>query len=164
MLAAKESWCWKIVCTTCGHLYFRYAFRELVQGKHPQSADWRSGKAHHQELHDELGSVPPLGGWPIPDQRALASVLAGARLKDIASRARFPDWLGYLGLALLYSEDVEREDRSLTKAWVPQLLEILPPQARSRPHLQGILDDPASVFTWRHLEEVESDLLGAKRR
>ena len=29
-LASQENWCWKIICTTCGHMHFRYGFKELI--------------------------------------------------------------------------------------------------------------------------------------
>jgi hypothetical protein len=157
-LAAMENWCWRIPCTTCGHLYFRYGFRELVRGKHPQSSDWRAGKAHHHRLAHDLGPMPSLGSWSIAEQRALASVLQEASLKDIASHAHFPDWLGYLGLGLLYTEGIEREERILTSAWIPQFLDLLPPNAPLRSHLERIHDEPTGILRWRYLEQIESDL------
>ena len=163
-LASKEEWCWRFFCTTCGHMYFRYGFRELAHGKHPHSLDWRSGRVHHHDLHRDLGPMPPVGGWPISEQRAIAVVLAGASLKDIASHVRFPDWLGYLGWGLLCSESFERRERLVTKAWIPQLIEMLPEQTHSRATLQELLNDPAGVLTWRHLEGVESGLLQARWR
>ena len=165
LLAAQENWCWKIVCTTCGHMHFRYGFRELSRGKHPESSDWRVRKGDaafpRGAEPSELGQLPSLGGWLIQDQRALASVLLTARLGNIRSEVRFPDWLGYLGLGLYYCERNEKLDRSLTKQWVPQLIEMLPQPSRCRSTFQEILNDPTRVLGWRDLEMVESNLIGA---
>lgn len=163
-LAAREHWCWKIICTTCGHMCFRYGFRELSRGKHPSSPGWLVSR-HDPDLYSggeprELGPLPLLGGWSIESQRALASVLVNACLSDIRSEARFPDWLGYLGLGLFYCKDSERYDRLLTKQWAPQLLEMLPRHARSRSNLREILNDPKRFLTWSYLGIIESDLVG----
>jgi hypothetical protein len=39
-LASKENWCWNLVCTTCGHLHFKYSFLELASGKSPTDSNW----------------------------------------------------------------------------------------------------------------------------
>ena len=45
-IAAKENWCWKINCTTCGHMLFRYGLHELIRGKHPDAPEWIVSKSH----------------------------------------------------------------------------------------------------------------------
>lgn len=160
-LASNESWCWKITCTTCGHMYFRYGFQELILGKHPDSSDWLSGKNHHDDLQINMGPMPTLGSWPLAKQRSLASILTDASPKEISSIARFPDWLGYLGLGLLYTEAAETGQRLITKRWVPDLIEMLEPNCNSRIQLEHIIHDTSKILTWEFLELCERDL-GAK--
>ena len=163
-LAAKEIWCWKLSCTTCGHGYFRYGFMELSNGKHPDSPDWIVSSNHHSELHGSLG--PAWGfskrrdGPSKEDQMELICVLSGASISQIAKNCRFPGWLGYLGLALSYTEPIESESKVLTAAWVPQLLELLPTHTSSRKLLESMLLDPKeNQLRWQHLEQVEEDLV-----
>ena len=143
-------------------MYFRYGLRELSHGRHPDQSDWRVTRndpvLYRGDQPAALGPLPSVGNWPITDQQTLAEILAGASLSYIARHVSFPDWLGYLGLGLLYTEDVECDQRILTKAWGQQLIEILPPLSRSRQHLGEIQNGPHRMLGWRELEEVESDL------
>ena len=75
----------------------------------------------------------------------------------VAKVAPFPDWLGYMGLALLHTEDDEREHGELTKAWVPQLVSLMPQEASARERL-GALSSSKNRLTWQHLEAVEGGL------
>jgi hypothetical protein len=158
-LASKEKWCWKISCTTCGHMYFRYGLREILLGRHPDSAEWVVTQTHpvlkRGGQPTELGKLPPRSGhWPIAEQELLLHVLAGANIGRIRSICTHPDWLGYLGLALLYSEEAEREARLITKAWVPQLIQDRP-QACARELLESILASNEAILTWQNLEALE---------
>jgi hypothetical protein len=52
------------------------------------------------------------------------------KVKDVsidyfANNFKFPDFLGYLGIALRYSEDAEKENRVLTTTWIPQLILLM---------------------------------------
>lgn len=91
----------------------------------------------------------------------LCSILAGADLQGIRAACPFPDWLGYLGLALHYSEDAERIGRVVTLGWTPQLLEILPRRSSASNLLSGLLEEPDGILTWRMLESVEARLLSS---
>lgn len=128
-MASKENWCWRIHCGTCGHMYFRYAFKELTEEKHPDGKGWvTTGLARNQgERFKEFGPPPKhprYTGWLLRDQAILIDIFSQASLKTISDHCKFPDWLGYLGLALLYTKDMERRKRTLTKAWLPQLRQI----------------------------------------
>lgn len=161
-----ERWCWKIECPTCGHAYFRLAFREILRGNHPDSLDWSvSGYCLHGLMEFDSDPLPRIGQWPVPHQNALARILANASLGWIAKNASYPDWIGFLGLGLFYCEDAEREERMLTCAWVPQLLEMLPSDAPSRIWLEK-LSVPGSqdVLNWQHLGAFEHDMIGAAGR
>ena len=94
------------------------------------------------------------------EQRALCLHLADVDLSRISSTCKFPDWLGYLGLVLYFTSSDEWRHRTLTKAWLPQLLEMMaqdPPRAK---HLGGILEsERKEVLGWRDLQVVESALM-----
>ena len=56
-LASDEKWCWNLYCTTCGHMHFKYAFKELAKGKSPENPDWVVHKEENY-LHRYLGQIP----------------------------------------------------------------------------------------------------------
>lgn len=158
-LANKERWCWSMFCTTCGHAHFRYALRELAQGQHPAEPTWLVTKAMLPDSMrgwpKQLGSLPKFSAWPMAEQEALVDRLAQADIAAIASRCPFPDWLGYLGLGLHYTEDAERERRQLTVAWVPQLVAQLPRESEVAKSLAHLLEPNGPPLTWQLLESVE---------
>ncbi len=162
-LASMERWCWRMDCPTCGHAYFRLGFREILRGNHPDQATWTvSGYCLHGLMEFDMDQLPKIGGWPIPHQSYLSRILARASLQWIARNVRHPEWVGFLCLGLLYCEDTEREDRKLTRAWVPQLLEMLPAEAAGRQALEAMMhEDAQGVLLWQMLRELEDDLTGA---
>lgn len=157
-LAARENWCWKISCSTCGHHYFRYGFRELALGGHPASPNWRTSQQAHHELEGLLGPAPPLSGWPLSEQEPLLSVMSPASIKKIATTANFPDWLGYLGLGLWHTQEAERRVRSLTLSWAPQLAELLSRESQSRGLLEEIRISRSRTLRWNDLGKIEWEL------
>ena len=83
-------------------------------------------------------------------------VLSTADLVAIAARCQFPDWLGYIGLALNYTEDAEQENHEITRAWVPQLATLVRPESSASALLGTLLPESSRALTWRDLEAVES--------
>jgi hypothetical protein len=160
LIAAKESWCWKINCTTCGHMFFRYGLHELARGNHPDESSWIVSK-HHPVLKrggqpSALGVLPPRWTpWPLDEQRQLAQILSGSCIREIKELGRHPDWLGYLGLGLKYSEDAEVESLSVTKSWVPQLVSLVRQDSSAARSLQSLASDGKTSLTWRNLEVLE---------
>jgi hypothetical protein len=155
--ATQENWCWKIFCGTCRHAYFRCGFVELAEGKHPEDPGWLSGTANHREMFRTLFDRSELALRDPVRLRGLSGVLADASIGRISSGCKFPDWLGYLGLALFHTESVERTDLTLTRAWVPQLIAVAGERTPGRAHLGA-----RGLLTWRDLETVEGDL-GSRR-
>ena len=153
-LASRENWCWKICCSTCGHMYFRYSFKELIAGKHPDTPAWIVRQGNHHTVN-ALGPIPPLGGWPIDEQRTLAKILIHADIGAVHQTCRFPDWLGYLGLAVAYTEDAEREDRTITPVIVPQLVTVVTGDTETSDFLTALQADQDRWLCWRDLEAVE---------
>lgn len=150
-IASQKDWCWNLYCGTCGHGQFRQAFYAITQGGHPAEQGWSNhlrawsfGKNFKYILSTD-------------EQSELAKVLSGSDVSRIRSNAKFPDWLGYLGLGLHYTEQVEWNSRLLTEAWVPQLLEVLEGGSAQHESLGDILENKG-ILDLDHLEVVESVL------
>jgi len=161
-IASCERWCWKMVCTTCGHMLFRYGLRQLALGADPNNSSWVVHSDHPVLRRGvqlrELGPVPPLSGWPVEEQRSLISTLRAADIRAIASNTSFPDWLGYLGLALRYTEDAEAECRELTRIWAPQLASLVQPESPVWHLMTNLAANESCTLKWRHLESLELDV------
>jgi hypothetical protein len=119
-LASDENWCWNLTCTTCGNMHFRYAFKELAKGKHPDKFGWI------------VNNRMPVSGFVVKvaksfseqDQETLSRLVLDVSIEDIKKASKAPDWLGYLGLVLVHCSNSKPQ---LSKSWAPQFLEILPP-------------------------------------
>ena len=159
LLASRESWCWDLSCSTCGQVEFRYAFRELVAGKHPDAPEWIVSRGK-QPAFGKLLPAPPRGRWPLEEQQKLAGILTRTDLREIHEACRFPDWLGYLGLALATTEDAECLDRKLTLCLIPQLMELVQRVPSCVTRLTAILSDSDRILRWSHLEMVEAGIQG----
>jgi hypothetical protein len=161
-VATRERWCWKIVCTTCGHMLFRYGLRQLALGGNPNNSDWLvhsdNPAIRRGSQLQELGPAPSLGGWPLEEQRRLTGILQEADIWAVASSSDFPDWLGYLGLALHYTEDAEIANNTLTRKWTPQLQRLVRPGTSAHRLLSELANSQTSTLNWRHLETVERDV------
>ena len=147
-------------------MHFRYALHELQLGKHPDSPTWAVSRIQSKLKHGvhpkDLGPLPHLGSWPLAQQRKLINVIRGVNIKQVSSTSPFPDWLGYLGLGLLYTEDAEREGHVLSQAWALQLMTLLPKHSSSFEMLESIISDSTRILSWRDLEAVEADLRNAR--
>ena len=143
-------------------MLFRYALRQLSLGADPASSEWVVHRDHPVLYRGsplrELGPIPPLAGWPIEEQRKLKEVLQNASLSTIAANCLFPDWLGYLGLALHYTDEAELEDYGLTHSWAPQLAHLVRDGSVAHKMLTKLEAERSIPLTWRNLEAVESDI------
>jgi len=135
-LASRENWCWNLFCTTCGHMYFRYAFIELLQGHHPDDGNWATRKGNHRNLERRVGSMHSMRDWDLMDMVALQKVCEGADIRKISEQCRFPDWLGYLGLVLGHACGAEAINGKLTKAWAGQLADLVVPGSEAEASLR----------------------------
>lgn len=151
LLASREEWCWKLHCTTCGHTGFRYAFRELANGKSPLKEGWL--------IHKHVTQYPELGDWR---QRLtslevvqLVDICTSAQVANIASRCKFPDWLGYLGLVLQHVQHIAQQHRRLSQKWSEQLLKVVKYGTPAYARLSQIVDSNTQVLLPSDLELVE---------
>jgi hypothetical protein len=82
-------------------------------------------------------------------------------IKELLQESLFPDCLGYLGIVLSMVEYVEKKDRTLTKAWIPQFLELL---GDDSPNLKEILENNDRYLSYKDLEEIELKIHYSFRR
>ncbi len=159
-LAVDERWCWKMVCTTCGHDEFRRGLQAIAMGDHPESKEWgvhRGGSRRGKpSFPDRYGPELPRGGWPADVQAKLQDVVAGASVARLRECCPHSDWLGYLGLALFYSEQAESREPKITREVASQLLEIVDHGRRADKRLL-ILEQaiPGQQLRWQDLEAYE---------
>lgn len=148
-IASKNDWCWNIHCTTCGHMLFRYGFKELIKGKHPADEDWKIYE-HDKQILDDLECLAPRQSPPLEEQKKLAQIFRNARLKEIKLSCDYPDWLGYLGLALYYTEDIEEKEQIFSEAWIFQLMMLMSPGGETAEYFKN-----KEVLKWEDLEKFE---------
>jgi len=163
-LAQREEWCWNLSCTTCGHGVFRWALKALVGGFDPTTSEWPvhwSSGVTFEKLQRVNGPMPSRAGFPIAKQRAIQSAIKGCDLDRIARTVRFPQWLGYIGVFLAYSEDAECENREITSWLVPQLLRLVRANSEASSILERLLAERRPL-TWQQLELIEHCYLGPK--
>ena len=160
-LASQENWCWKLFCTTCGHLHFRYAFQELSTGKSPDDHDWvvHSRTTHYSKL---IGSMPR--GYTSNQKKKVLSICANADISLIDSSCQFPDWLGYMGLVLedLYINSIDYRETSVS--WARQLKDMVPSDSEISSRFNDIINNEDSFLNIKDLEHCESYLWDHKNR
>ncbi len=169
----EARYCWRLGCTTCGTWPLKADLYRLILGFHPDDPDWQcefrcveteTGTAPYLEIvvQPERGKFPSrYPEYPPPrelsetDQLKLQTVVKDVRIARLNMAE--PRWLGYLGVALKWCEEVEQHNKILTHALVPQFAELLASgQPHARQSFQHIID---SHLTWQNLEEVERALL-----
>ncbi len=155
ILASKEDWCWKISCTTCGHLHFKYSFAEIANGKTPANGNWliHSNKTNYTQ---RLGNIPR-NFAPNQKQKAI-EICKDSNLARIAKECKFPDWLGYLGLVLHHLGGNPEDDRKLSLSWASQLKNLVPASSRSYTNLESICSTNSKLLSLADLENCEADI------
>jgi hypothetical protein len=150
-LASQERWCWNLICGTCGHSHFRYAFKELICGKHPDKEGWTVNK-NTRITKQVFQTLPARGGFTEQEQETLTRIVLEATLEDIRAVSKFPDWLGYLGLVLTYCGS---QKDHLSEVWAPQFLNMLPQTCHAYDTLLEI-NRGLRCISLNDLESIES--------
>jgi hypothetical protein len=151
-LADRESWCWNLHCTTCGHMHWRYGLYELSLGRVPDASEWLTHK-HARQL-SRLGGLKDVTE-ALLENCNLPQILAEADLVSVAETCRFPDYLGYLGIALAYARRCEERIPVLTDAWPPQLKRIVMNDSDAATMLDALMSQRHQVLVWKDLESIE---------
>jgi len=162
-IARKRHWCWKLSCTTCGCRYFKLGLYQISLGKHPADSDWLD-----PESRDTAAALRAPRSWRdwVEGSVELQEILVKADLKNVARAAEFPDFLGYIGVTLMMTINLEAETKALTNAWCPQLMEMVPSHSASYQELKDVLETPKPIIfmnpffilTWQMLSSVERDM------
>jgi len=176
-LASEESWCWKVICTTCGHLHFRSAFLELTQGKSPTDDNWVTSIGN-DDIMRSSGEFPRR--FTRQQKETLAIICRSANLSTISQNCKSPDWLGYLGLALYHArensnlhlhrnsffkyleiDNVKEIDafKRLSQGWAKQLKMLVRRESDAYDRLCEITDEKSRIMTLSDLEACEHALL-----
>lgn len=138
--ASQNQWCWKAVCTTCGHSDFRMAFSKLIRGLHPDEEIFWPNDKSSGSLYKEIKLYNDFSTYraTLNVQEKLAAIVANAKLSDIQKVAAFPDWLGYIGLVLHHCNDAEAA-HMVSDALLPQFIEIVSKDSETTAYLQNKL-------------------------
>lgn len=132
---------------------FRYAFFQIGNGVEPDSSEW---------IDPSSRAVGKLGDYKtisreMSESQNLLKVLSEADLGAIAKSCKFPDFLGYLGVALFSTSALEFQSRVLTQSWTPQLLALVRPNGQAEEVLEQRLAGGLTPLSWQDLEAVEKD-------
>lgn len=157
-IASRERWCWNLVCTTCGHGDFVFGLVQIGRGIFPGSEAWvepktaRQGDLRHR---DEYSSSKRLIR---ANPESVYLVCASASVPELVETCRFPDYLGFMGVALNYLQEIEFRNRLLTRLWGSELLKLVGPHGHSAERLREMIEDPSKTLRWEFLGNVETDL------
>lgn len=154
-VASKEDWCWKLYCTTCGNREFRFGLYQLGEGIFPNDAEWRDPAAHMRSA--PAGELQRITN-KIRRSAKLHGILAEADLRRLQQNCKFPDFLGYLGLALFFTMEMEYEKKLITSQWIPQLRSMVPLESAADQMMSRLLADKKQL-QWSDLEKVERDFI-----
>lgn len=124
-IASQNNWCWNINCTTCGHGAFKVSFSKIIKGQHPdKDLFWPYGKENHSPLKETDDCRDFFRNTSIGNQMDLASMVAGAKLSDIQAVAKFPDWLGYIGLVVTHCPNHDAQ-KIISDSFLPQFVDLV---------------------------------------
>ncbi|MFZ5796796.1 MAG: hypothetical protein ACOY3O_00055 [Thermodesulfobacteriota bacterium] len=157
-LASDENWCWKLFCTTCGHMHFRYAFAELAVGKSPDKPGWIV-HGRNTNYSNSLGPLPR--NYSKEQQEKINNICRNASLASIAKACKFPDWLGYLGLVLEHMYSGEESYKKLSETWASQLSAQVSDESTLRIRLSEIAKGNG-LLNIMDLEACETDIMHNK--
>jgi hypothetical protein len=73
-------------------------------------------------------------------------------IKELLQESHFPDCLGHLGIILSMTEYIEKKDRTLTKALIPQFLELLDRGSYTYESLNNIIISDDKCLNYKDLE------------
>lgn len=124
-VASQNNWCWNINCTTCGHSAFKVSFSKIIKGQHPdKDLFWPYGKENHSPLKEMDDCRDFFRNTSIKNQMDLASIVAEVKLSDIQEVAKFPDWLGYIGLVMHHCSSRDAQ-KIISDAFLPQFIALV---------------------------------------
>ena len=159
LLAATHNWCWNITCSTCGHYYFKNCLKLLIYNPSilKEAIILKSKNDVENKLYENFIQND---SFNLLEQKKLSAIIEKSSVLKISSFSKYPDWLGYIGLALLYTEENELNEKRLTVSFLKQFLEIFQVNKKriSYDIAKDILSQSDKVLKWQNLEIFENDL------
>lgn len=155
VLASHEKWCWKLVCTTCGHTHFRYALMQLANGLSPNDKEWIIHN-DRTNFESELGQIPRIYSEISKDK--VIRLCSTADLVALSRTCLFPDWLGYLGLILYHMNYDSDSFRMMNRKWAAQLVVMVHKDAKIHNRLKIIAEGSGGYLRLEDLEDIEESI------
>lgn len=158
--ASRNNWCWKLFCTTCGHGAFKVAFSKIIHDQHPDDDSfWPRGKSNSDPLQEVDGYRDFWGEASVANQIKFASIIAEAKLSEIQSVVKFPDWLGYIGLVIHHCPSHEAR-KIISDALTPRFVSMLKDNTSLRKYFEEKLSGGAllSINDLSRIEAGKADL------
>jgi hypothetical protein len=155
--ASQNDWCWNINCTTCGHGAFRVSFNKLMtRDEHPDDASfWPFGKGNSEPLQ-EFKKHPEYRDYyyTYDNQQKLVEIVVGAKIADINTLCRFPDWLGYIGLVMAHCPS-RRAQMTLSSHFIPQFLTFFEKDNEIKGYLENkqLNNEPLTIADLNKIEK-----------
>lgn len=151
LLASNESWCWKIFCTTCGHLHFKYSYILIGKGVEIDSPEWIITE-RKTSYSVELGH-PPKRYEPEIRERFLNECL-NSSIGRISKVCKFPDWLRYLGL-VVHHFNRSQSFKDVSREWSIQLSKLVEPNSAIHQRLIELSLSDNDIISIKDLEKIE---------
>ncbi len=124
-LSAEENWCYNIFCTTCGHMNYRYAFKELANGLRPSDPFWDVSKDRMWKIHSKYSNLVDDTKLNFNEQLELAQIVSKTSISRLFEDISNSDiWLGTLGLVLYEIGNNQEAIELLTRSLTPQFLNL----------------------------------------
>lgn len=127
----------------------------MVRDEHPDDdIFWPNGKENHSVFkernnYDDFNS----SSIDINAQLKLARIVVDAKIDDIRKIAKFPDWLGYIGLVIHYCYNDEAS-KILSDLLILQFKELL----KENKYMIDYLDNKQTLSA-RDLEILENNII-----
>jgi len=153
--SSQNDWCWKLCCTTCGHSAFKISFSKIIHGQHPDDDSfWPHGKSNSDPLREVDNYKDFWREASVVNQTKLASIVAEAKLSEIQAVAKFPDWLGYIGLVIYHCPSSESR-KIISDSFLPQFITMLKDYKEIYDYLQQKLAQQ-ELLNINDLSKIES--------
>jgi hypothetical protein len=157
-VASQNNWCWNLNCTTCSHGAFKVAFSKLVRGENPDNESfWPKGKENHSPLSEMSKYYEFTRDTHVLNQTDLASIVAEAKILDIQSVAKFPNWLGYIGLVLHHCYRTEAQ-KIISYSFLPQFIELMQKDTATCDYLKD-KQSKQELLSIYDLDKIENSLI-----
>ncbi len=114
--ASQKNWCWKLWCTTCGHQELSVGLLKIAYGLNPDCEEFLQSGISSSHVHYSRNGIPSLD-----IQEELARCVASASLEEIRKVSKYPDWLGYVGLAINHCSSYSAR-KIISDSYLPQFI------------------------------------------